>query len=88
MAFTYLHFYTEFLKVVEKEYGIEIQLKEDAQGKLFPDVREEDREIYFNPALLVPVILYNISLQDKNVTTEAVSLYTLYNMYMSLDEYG
>lgn len=87
MAFTYLHFYMEFLKSVKKEYGIEIHFKEDTKGALFPNVEEEDCEICFNPKLLVLVFLYNIYLHDKGVTTESVSLYTLYNMYMSVDEY-
>lgn len=87
MAFTYLHFYTELLKSVKKEYGIEIHLREDTKGGLFPNVKEEDCEICFNPKLLVLALLYDIYLQDKEVTSESVSLYTLYNMYMSVDEY-
>lgn len=88
MAYPYLHFYTAFLKSVKQEYGIGIHFKEDTTGKLFPEVREEQCEIYFNPHLFLLVILYNLSLQYKEVDTNAVSLYTLYNMYMAADDYA
>lgn len=88
MAYPYLHFYTAFLKSVKQEYGIGIRFKEDTTGKLFPEVREEQCEIYFNPHLFLLAILYNLSLQYKEVDTKAVSLYTLYNMYMAADDYA
>lgn len=88
MTYPYLHFYTAFLKSVKQEYGIGIRFKEDATGKLFPEVREEQCEIYFNPHLFLLAILYNLSLQYKEVDTKAVSLYTLYNMHMAADDYA
>lgn len=88
MIFSYLHFYTAFLKSVKQEYGVGIRFKEDATGKLFPEVREEQCEIYFNPHLFLLAILYNLSLQYKEVDTKAVSLYTLYNIYMAADDYA
>ena len=35
MAFTYLHFYKEFLRMVMSEYGIDVRLKEMPMGKIF-----------------------------------------------------
>ncbi|MDB9027329.1 hypothetical protein PN638_17015 [Parabacteroides distasonis] len=73
--------------MVMSEYGIDVRLKEMPMGKIFPEIREEEQEVYFNPQLLSLVILYNLSLKYREVSNEPVSLYTLYNIYMAIDDY-
>lgn len=41
------------------EYDIDVRLKDTPMGKIFPEVRIEEKEAYFNPQLHSLIILYN-----------------------------
>lgn len=79
--------FTDNLQGLQEEMGVSIRLTETRRGSLFPHVDLNTGEIPFNTKLRAFVALYNYMLLHPETGCEAVSLYTLYNMYLDTCRY-
>ena len=79
--------FTDNLQGLKEEMGVSIRLTETRQGSLFPCVDLKTGEVLFNTKLRAFVALYNYMLLHPETGCEAVSLYTLYNMYIDTCRY-
>lgn len=82
-----LQILTDTLRSIEEEMGIRIRLAETRRGHLFPEVDLNTGEVTFNTKLRALVTLYNYMLLHPDTGCDAISLYTLYNMYTDRCQY-
>lgn len=79
--------FTDTISDMRNEAGVNIQLTETRRGRLFPEVRLNTGEIVFNTKLRAFVALYNHMMLHPKAGCDAVTLYTLYNLYMDTCRY-
>jgi len=79
--------FTDALHRIEAQYDLKVTLSEARAGKVFPEVDRLGRRIFFNPKIKAFVTLYNLMLLYPRSGSEAISLFTLYNLYMDTDSY-
>ena len=79
--------FTDNLQGLQEEMGVSIRLTETRRSSLFPHVDLNTGEIPFNTKLRAFVALYNYMLLHPETGCEAVSLYTLYNIYFDTCRY-
>lgn len=82
-----LQILTDILHSIEEEMGIRIKLMETRRGHLFPEIDLNTGEVTFNTKLRALVTLYNYMLLHPDTGCDAVSLYTIYNLYMERCQY-
>lgn len=78
---------TDILQSMQEEMGVRITLTETRRGYLFPEVDLNTGEVTFNTKLRGFITLYNHMLLHPDTGCDAISLYTLYNMYMERCQY-
>lgn len=79
--------FTDTISDLRNETGISIQLAETRRGRLFPKIDLNTGKIVFNTKLRAFVALYNHMMLHPETGSEAVTLYTLYNMYTDTCRY-
>ena len=79
--------FTDNIQDLKEAMGVSIHLTETRRGSLFPRVDLNTGEVLFNTKLRAFVALYNYMLLHPETGCEAVSLYTLYNMYIDTCRY-
>lgn len=72
---------------IETQYGITVMLRNARAGKVFPEVDVLNRQIFFNPRIKAFITLYNPILLYSKSGSEAISLFTLYNLYLDVGFY-
>lgn len=82
-----LQILTDTLCSIKEEMGIRIKMMETRRGHLFPEVDLNTSEVTFNTKLRALVTLYNYMLLHPETGYDAVSLYTIYNLYMERCQY-
>ena len=76
------------LERLRQDYRIRVTLVQSRPGRVFPQVDTLRCSIQFNPKLRGFAVLYALMLRYPAEGYEAVSQYTLYNLYLDADSYS